>query len=232
MVAALMPSRRKIWSKVCLTVVVPAPEEPVPEPEEIPPAEATEGYEDSADLYAGAVVAPEEDASPPEKKRARVVRNLRDRRQALQQRLEIEPGAAGEDRNQTIRLAGLKRVRGIIDITPDRIALPGRNMAVEQMRCARGLLPLGPRGQRVQPRIDLHGISIDDRAAKPGCHFQCQCRLAARRRPGYQDRSRFRVYAGCLIHARSNNRKRSADASICNSQCRDSRRSLRRHGST
>ena len=26
-----MPSRRKIWSKVCLTVVVPAPEEPVTE---------------------------------------------------------------------------------------------------------------------------------------------------------------------------------------------------------
>ena len=28
---ALMPSRRKIWSKVCLTVVVPAPDEPVTE---------------------------------------------------------------------------------------------------------------------------------------------------------------------------------------------------------
>ena len=26
-----MPSRRKIWSKVCLTVVVPAPDEPVTE---------------------------------------------------------------------------------------------------------------------------------------------------------------------------------------------------------
>src|SRR5687768_12892644 len=49
-----MPSRRKIWSKVCLTVVVPAPEEPVTEmigcfllkgsaPEQAAPAEERGG---------------------------------------------------------------------------------------------------------------------------------------------------------------------------------------------
>ena len=106
----------------------------------------------------------------------------------LGQRGEIEAGATGQDRQPTCRL---RRVHG----GERRLAPPGRAArfggranAVQRMRHPRLVLRGRSRGEDAKFPIDLHGVGIDDRAARsarprpapaPTCRWQ-----SGRRRSG------------------------------------------------
>ena len=67
----------------------------------------------------------------------------RDRRQALQQRLEIEPGAADDDRHPPCGLRLRDGLGGVGGIAPGRIGLRPADEAVEHMRRPRLVLRAG-----------------------------------------------------------------------------------------
>ena len=110
----------------------------------------------------------------------------RHRREALQQHLEIEPGAADDDghaaRCSRARAIARGRIRGI---APGRIGLAAADEAVERMRRPRLLLGRRPRREDAQLAIDLHAVGIDDDAAEPARPAAAQaptCRWPSARR--------------------------------------------------
>ena len=110
-------------------------------------------------------------------------RDRRHRRKPLGQRLEVEPGAADQDRHAP---GGAHLAQGRLDIrepAPDRIVLRRIDMAIEPVRHARLLLRRRPRRDDAQVAIDLHRVGIDDRAADLPRQRERQRRLAARGRP-------------------------------------------------
>src|SRR5712675_31708 len=121
---------------------------------------------------------------------ADVDRDRRHGRESRCQRLEIEPGAADEDRHLADAGDLGERLAGVRHILADRIIHRGVHMAVEQMRHARLLGRAGARRDDREVAIDLHRIRVDDRAADPLGEPQRQRRLAARGRPGDEDRLR------------------------------------------
>ena len=92
-------------------------------------------------------------------------RRRRHRRQPLGQRLEVEPGAADQDRHAPCALGLVQRRAGILAPAPDRIVLGGIDMAIEPVRHPRLLRRARPRRDDAQIAIDLHGIGVDDDAA-------------------------------------------------------------------
>ena len=100
-----------------------------------------------------------------------------------QQRLEVEAGAADEDRQLVPRARLGQRRRRVLEPGADRTVHRGVAMAVQPVRNARLVVRRRPRGNDAQVAIDLHGIRIDDDAAAFFGQRQRQRRLAAGRRP-------------------------------------------------
>src|SRR6185437_10586040 len=109
--------------------------------------------------------------------------DLRHRRQANRQRLEIKPGAADQNRHTVLALRLLKHGREIAQPLAGGIVHAGIDMAVKPVRNARLVPRRRPRGNDAQIAIDLHRVGIDDDAAGSLGKLERQRRLAARGRP-------------------------------------------------
>ena len=100
-----------------------------------------------------------------------------------QQRLEVEAGAADEDRQPVQRASLDKCGSRILEPGADGTVHRGVAMAVQPVRNARLVVRRRPRGNDAQIAINLHGIRIDDDAAASFGQCQRERRLAAGRRP-------------------------------------------------
>jgi len=119
--------------------------------------------------------------------RANLRRHVGDLGKPLGERLEIEAGAADEDRQAPLDFRIAQCVRHVFEKTAYRVALAGGNRAVETMR---GTLHLRLRracGEDGKLAIDLHGIGIDDDAAEALGEVEGGRGFAARGRPGDED---------------------------------------------
>ena len=97
---------------------------------------------------------------------AHLGRDRRHRRQPARQRLEIQPGAADEDRQHALpRAPRPAPCAASATQAPDGIIHRRVDMAVEPVRRARLLVRRRPRREDAQVAIDLHGIGVDDVAA-------------------------------------------------------------------
>ena len=105
--------------------------------------------------------------------------NRRHGRKPTDQRLEIEPAAADEDRQTRLRARLGKGRRRIGDELSCRKIDRRIGVAVKPMRRTRLVLFHRPRGQNPQIAIDLHGIDVDDHAARCFSQFKRKRRLAA-----------------------------------------------------
>ena len=110
-------------------------------------------------------------------------RNRRHRRQPPRQRLEIEPGAAHENRQAVLRPRLSQYRRGIGHPVPRGEIHRGVDMAIEAVRNLCLFLRRRPRRDHPQVAIHLHGIGIDDDAAGFLRQLERQRRLAAGGRP-------------------------------------------------
>ena len=121
--------------------------------------------------------------------RAPIRRNVRHLRNAVDQRAEIEPGAADEDRPPAGKRAFVDQARDVAQPGAGRIG-DRRDGHGRRARAARASAhrQLGRAVSTSSTRIDLHGIGVDDDAALALGDIQRQRRLAARGRPRYQDR--------------------------------------------
>ena len=113
--------------------------------------------------------------------------NVRDRRQPLGQRLEIEAGAADQDRQPPLPLRFGDRAADIAKPAADGIGLRRRHGAVEAMGHARLVGLARPRREQAKLAIDLHGIGVDDRAAEAGGKLEASAGFPARGRSCDQD---------------------------------------------
>ena len=113
---------------------------------------------------------------------------------AGQQRLEIEPGAADEDRCLAGGRGLREHVLRVAKPVPDRMVHGRVDMAVKPVRRALFFLRRRARGDDAQVAIDLHGIGVDHDAAKLSRRAQGQRGLAARGRPC----NKQRAPAACL----------------------------------
>src|SRR6516165_8045828 len=109
--------------------------------------------------------------------------NRRHRRQAPRQRLEIEPGAADENRENAALARFGQRLCGIGEEGADRKIHRGIDVTVEVVRNHSLLLARRPRGEDTEVAIYLHRIGIDDRAAGFLRKRNRKRRLAAGGRP-------------------------------------------------
>ena len=161
------------------------------------------------------------------------LRDRRHRRQPLRQRLEIQPGAADQDRYAPGGASLIQGRRDIREPAPDRIVLRRVHMAIEPVRHPRLLLRRRPRRDDAQVAIDLHRIRIDDRAADLARQRQRQRRLAARGRPC--DKHRLLVRRSAMTHVATliSNPARPAldEAALRVAQRRAARHRKRRAGS-
>ncbi len=114
---------------------------------------------------------------------ADLVRDRRHRRQASRERLEIESGAADEDRQPPFTAHLRKHGRRVSDVTARRVVHGRIDMAIKPVRQPRLFRQCRPRGDDAQVAIDLHGIGIDDGAAGLFRQPQREGRLAAGGRP-------------------------------------------------
>src|SRR6201996_7414226 len=110
-------------------------------------------------------------------------RNRRHRRQASCQRLEVKSGTAGEDRQPILRSRFRQRSRRVRYPMARRAVHRGIDVTIETMRRPRLFLRRRPRGDNAEIVIDLHGIGIDDDAARFLGKPKRQRRLAAGGRP-------------------------------------------------
>ena len=109
-------------------------------------------------------------------------RHSRNFRQPLRQRLEIQTGAAGNDGQQPVRPRLIQCRRDICQPEPDRVIHGTIDLAEHPVRRLRRLGRRRPRRQYPQIPVDLHGIGVDNRAAKPLRQLYRQTGLAAGRR--------------------------------------------------
>jgi phosphoserine phosphatase len=126
---------------------------------------------------------------------ANIVGDRRNVGQAFRQRMEIKPGAPGEDGKLAALTRFPKRIPRIGLITRDGIKLMHAHMSVEKMRRPRHVGVGRPRGQDACLAIDLHRIRVDDRAANALGERQRRRRLAARGRPCDKHRIHIRELA-------------------------------------
>ena len=110
--------------------------------------------------------------------------NLRYRRKPLHQGLEVEPGAADDDRQFSTRKGGADLIQRHLAPAPGRTRLIGGDDAVKPMRDAGAGGGGGLGGEDFHIPVDLHGVGVDDDAAEPFRHRQGEGRLAARGRSG------------------------------------------------
>ena len=105
-----------------------------------------------------------------------------------QQRPQIQPGAADQDRQAAGAMGGIDLGQASAAPAPGRAALGGVEHAIEPVRHARLAACVGPRRQDAQLAIDLQAVGIDDRAAERARQCRapaptCRSRSARRRRP-------------------------------------------------
>ncbi len=110
-------------------------------------------------------------------------RDRRHRRQPTRQRLEIQAGAAGKNRQAILRAGFRQHLCRIGHPAAGGKIHRGIDMAIEPVRHPRLLFQCRPRREHAQVAIDLHGIGIDDDAAGFLRQFERQRRLAAGGRP-------------------------------------------------
>ena len=120
--------------------------------------------------------------------------NGRDRRETLQQRLEIEPGATDQDRQLPGRCGLANDPARRLDPPPDREILARIDGAVEAVGDARHLIRIRTGRDDGQIRIDLHGIGIDHDAIETLGDLDSQRRLAAGGRTCDEDG----LHSGCF----------------------------------
>ena len=94
---------------------------------------------------------------------AHIVGHFRHVGKPLQQRLEIQPRPARENRQPALRPQRRQRPPCIGDPVPGRIVHGRIDMAEQRVRNLLLLLRRRPRGDDAQIRINLHGIGVDDR---------------------------------------------------------------------
>jgi hypothetical protein len=104
--------------------------------------------------------------------------------QALQQRLQIEPGAADDDRQPAGAPGGVDLGLRQPEPPSSRTALRRRIYSEKPMRDPRLVRRRRPGGQHPQLAVDLHAVGIDDDAVERLRRLECQRRLAAAGRPG------------------------------------------------
>ena len=109
--------------------------------------------------------------------------NRRHRRQPARQRLEIQAGAAGENRQAILRADFRQHPGGIGHPAAGGEIHRGVDMAIKPVRNPRLLFQRRPRREHAQVAIHLHGIGIDDDAAGFLRKLERQRRLAAGGRP-------------------------------------------------
>src|SRR4051794_32014706 len=114
---------------------------------------------------------------------ADVLRDRRHRRKSLRQRLEVEPGAADQDRYAAGGTRFIQHRLHVGQPASDRIVLGRIHVAIEPVRHARLFGHGRPCRDDVQVAINLHRVGVDDDAGKPLGQRQCQRRLAAGGRP-------------------------------------------------
>ena len=104
-------------------------------------------------------------------------RHLGHRRQAMQQRLQIEPGAADHDRQPAGGDARRDRLaRRAASQRPAEAGSAAAEDAVQPVRHARLVGGVGPRRQQRQLAVELHAVGVDD-------HAVARARRAAARAP-------------------------------------------------
>jgi len=102
---------------------------------------------------------------------------------AIHQHIEIEPSAAGEDRDAMRGARFFQRMPGIGLIAASGIGIGDVDMAVEHVRRDDGVFVGRPRGEDAGFAINLHGIGVDDDTADLPRQLQREPRLAARGGP-------------------------------------------------
>lgn len=128
--------------------------------------------------------------------------DVRNRRQSLLDRPQIQPGAA----DQNGQAAGARRRGDLVERERPpsgcRPALAGVEKAVKPVRYSRLRRLVGPRRQYPKIAIDLQAVGVDDRTAVSVGQFERKRRFAARRRSRY-DNDRGSRLASLLVARRT-----------------------------
>ena len=126
--------------------------------------------------------------------------NVRNRRETMQQGMQIQPGAADHDRGPPLRQRLADRRPRQLQPAPGRRRICRIQDAVQPVRRAR--LVLGGRAGRenAQIAVQLHAVGVDDHAALGFGQTQRQGRLAAGRRAGHDNQAGHGT-AACMARA-------------------------------
>src|SRR5581483_5368907 len=116
--------------------------------------------------------------------RAHFRRNVRNGRESLEQRLEIESGATDQDRYPTLFSRFRDRGFRAFEPTADGEGFACRYDAVQAMRSDRLVSFARPRRENAELAVKLHRIGVDDGAAETLGKSERRGGLAARGRPG------------------------------------------------
>ena len=108
-----------------------------------------------------------------------------------EQRAQVEPGAADDDRHPAGFARGGDLGLGEAPPPRDRAALGRVEHAVKPVRRGSFGGQVGPCGQDAQIAIDLQRVGVDDRAAIGRRQFEREAGFAARRRAGDDDKGDF-----------------------------------------
>ena len=137
---------------------------------------------------------------------------LRQRAQALGQRLEIEHRAAGDDRHTAARAYRRDRRLGIAAKARGGVRLRRVDDVDQVVRNAGACRRVGLRGPDVHSAVDLRGVDADDLALEPLGQCERECALARRGRAHQENRGRHEFHGGLRLTAQGKASRAGPDA--------------------